>query len=281
MKHGELVESDSTPPPRSQSNATAAHSDAMKTALLLFSLALALSQALPSQNNSDRERQGLKGQAKRVFVGWSPLSEGWAAEVGAVCRRESQEFDPQGRLTLLVLYTDACGSGELRHYYSFDEDGSALERLDASRASTIGLSPDAPSSAKGRDRSEPFTARHAFRYDAGGRKVEASVTRPNGKLIYKVLYTYDSQGRWTGWESREGDGKLQGKYVLTYEGEGAFPTSSLSVGADGKPYSKSTYSNYRVNSRGDWVERKETTERLDYPRRPKTVALAYRSITYY
>jgi hypothetical protein len=60
-----------------------------------------------------------------------------------------------------------------------------------------------------------------------------------------------------------------------------FPSGSISIGSDGKPYSKDTYSAYEVNPRGDWIKRREIQEHLNQPDQAKTTAIVTRTIEYY
>jgi hypothetical protein len=241
-----------------------------------------MSQSQSPSRRSDREQNGLRGPAKRVFEEWSPQTDGWGLPVGARCRRETLEYDQQGRLSLRVLYPGSCGSEEIREYYTYDKEGNRIEKHDNSGAS--GLSTSLPPSATpspSRTETDPHSLKHVFKYDSQGKRTEDFVYRFNGELIYKSQYQYDSQARFLGWESYRSDGTLSGKHIISYDVDASFPTGAVSLEPDAKPYSKVSYSDYETNSRRDWIKRKEVTEKPDRPTQAKTIALVTRTITYY
>lgn len=224
---------------------------------------------------SDRQQDGFHEKVKKVFEEWSPQSKGWGIPIGARCRRETQEYDQQGRLTVQVLYPGMCGSEEIYSYYSYDKDGNRLEKEDSSGASTLSTAGTA------RSQSDHITFKHVFKYDSRGRKIEASVYGASGKLAYRMVYKYDALDRYLGLDSFDADCKGTGGNVIQYSNTSKFPVSSTNTNSDGKPRSKTFYSAYKANSVGDWISRKEVNQRLDQPEQANTVALVRRKIDYY
>ena len=255
----------------------------MKNMVILFCLTLMLTQASPSRKMNDRELEGFKGPVRKVFEEWSPQTEGSNVPIGDRCPRETQQYDQRGRLTSLVLYPGICGEdGEIRDDYSYDKDGNRLGRTDDSKASGIPISPpnqSIPSDRRNQD--DSYSTKHVLKHDSKGRISEESVYSPSGELIDKTVYKYDAQNRLIESDSVDPDGSISEKQTFIYNGNGRFPSGSISRGSDGKPKEKETYSDYEVNSRGDWIRRREIVEHLDQPNRPKTITIIIRTIDYY
>ena len=255
----------------------------MKHTIALFCLLLMPTQAPSPQKMSDREQEGFRGPVMKVFEEWSPQTEESNIPIGARCPRETKTYDQQGRLTSDVLYPGKCGGdGEIREDYSYDKDGNRLERHDDSKASGISVSPPKPPTpSAGGNQNGSYTFKHVFKYDSKGRMNEESVYSPSGKLKYKLVYKYDSQNRLIEDKSVDPDGSVSEKQTFSYNSDERFPSGSISIGSNGKPYAKDTYSAYELNSRGDWIKRREIQEHPDQPNRAKTIAIVTRTIEYY
>jgi hypothetical protein len=242
-----------------------------------------LTQASPSRKMNDREHEGFKGPVRKVFVERSPQTEIGNLPIGARCPEETQNYDQQGRLISLLLYPGFCGEdGEIRENYSYDKDGNRLGRHDNSKASGISISsssPPIPSDRKNQD--GPYSTKRILKYDSKGRISGESVYSPSGELIDKTVNKYDSQNRLIEWESVDLDGSISEKQTFIYNGDERFPSGSIGIGSDGKPDSRETYSDYEVNSRGDWIKRREIVEHLDQPNQAKTIRIITRTIDYY
>lgn len=255
----------------------------MKNIVITFCLTLTLMQASPSRKMNDREYEGFKGPVRKVFVEWSPQAETGNAPLGSRCPEETQNYDQQGRLISLLLYPGPCGEdGEIRENYSYDKDGNRLGYHDNSKASGIPISPPGPpipSDRKNQDVS--YSTRRILRYDSKGRISEESVYSPNGELIDKTINKYDSQNRLIEWASVDTDGSISEKQTFIYNGDDRFPSGSIGIGSDGKPDLRETYSGYEMNSRGDWIKRREIVEHLDQPNQAKTIRIITRTIDYY
>lgn|SRR5262245_10254978 len=255
----------------------------MKHTVALFCLLLTPTQAPSLQKMSDREQEGFRGPVMKVFEEWFPQTEESNTPIGARCPRETKTYDQQGRLTSDVLYPGVCGEdGEIREDYSYDKDGNRIERYDDSKASVISVSPPKPPTpSAGGNQNGSYTFKHVFKYDSKGRMSEESVYPSSGKLKYKLVYKYDSQNRMIEYKSVDPDGSVSGKLTYIYNSDERFPSGSISIGSDGKPYAKDTYSAYELNSRGDWIKRREIQEHPDQPNRAKTIAIVTRTIEYY
>jgi hypothetical protein len=255
----------------------------MKHTLIPFCLTLMLMQASPSRKMNDREHEGFKGPVRKVFVEWSPQTDGGNAPISARCPEETQNYDQQGRLISVLLYPGICGGdGEIRENYSYDKNGNRLGWHDNSKASGIPISsPNPPTPYDRKNQDGSYSTKRVLKYESKGRISEESVYSPSGELIDKTRYKYDSQNRLIEWESIDPDGSVSEKQTFIYNGDERFPSGSIGIGSDGKPDSRETYSDYEVNSRGDWIKRRETVEHLDQPNRAKTIRIITRTIDYY
>src|SRR5262245_17570678 len=254
----------------------------MKYTVILFCLSLTLTQSTSAKKMSDREHEGFKGPVRKVFEESSTITEGSNSSIGARCPILTQTYDRQGRLTTIVLYPGSCGSEEIRHNCSYDKNGNRLERIDGSKAGGIPISPQKPSTASGGgNQNGSYHSKHGFKYDSKGRISEKSEYSPDGKLTQKTVYKYDAQNRLVEEAYIDPDGSLSEKEMISYRGSGLLPSESISIGNNGKPYSKETYSDYEVNSHGDWTKRRGTEEHLNQPNRAKTITVITRTIEYY
>ena len=213
----------------------------------------------------------------------SPQTHGGNAPVGARCPEETQNYDQQGRLISLLLYPGICGEdGEIRENYSYDKNGNRLGWHDNSKASGISISsPKPPIQSDGKNQDGSYSTKGVLKYDSKGRISEESVYSPSGKLIDKTIYKYDSQNRLIEVESIDSDGSISEKQTFIYNGDERFPSGSIGIASDGKPDSRETYSDYEVNSRGDWIKRREIVEHLDQQNQAKTIRIITRTIDYY
>jgi hypothetical protein len=255
----------------------------MKHTVISFCLSLMLTQASPSRKMNDREHEGFKGPVRKVFVERSSQTEVGNAPVGARCPEETQNYDQQGRLISHLLYPGVCGEdGEARETYSYDKDENRLGRQDDRKASGIPISsPNPPMPSDRKNQNSSYSTKRVLKHDSKGRISEESVYSPSGQLIDKTIYKYDSQNRLIEWESVDDAGSISEKQTFIYNGDERFPSGSIGIGSDGKPDSRETYSDYEVNSRGDWIKRREILEHLDQPNQAKTIRIIIRTIDYY
>lgn len=102
--------------------------------------------------------------------------------------------------------------------------------------------------------------------------------KPSGKVIDKTIYSYDAKNRLIETTGYSEEGQISDRRVYDYSNDNLFPSTFTYYGGDGKVYERNMYSDYKFNSYGDWVERKQTTEGT-FNR--KTISLTFREIEYY
>ena len=226
---------------------------------------------------SDRENDSFVGPVKKVFVWRSPISGGHYP-VGSRCRQMTKVYDQHGRLMQHSLYPGPCGSDEIRYEYSYAPGGDRIEKSQKIRGG--GSPPPPPPVALG---STPDTdkgeTRTGFLFDRlTGKVAESASYRPDGKIINRTRYTYDDRGRMTEMTGLDRRRRVSSRRLYSYSGDERVPSSFASYDGKGNVYERTTYSDYKFNSQGDWVSRKEATEeRLNR----RSVSLTVREIEYH
>jgi hypothetical protein len=234
----------------------------MKHILILLILLVAFNQGSGTKKESDREHDEFVGTVKKVFVWWSPIS-GWSYPADSRCRQMTKVYDESGRLMQHSVYPGACGSDEIRNEYSYASDGSRTEKSQEITGEgsppppppPVGVGPTANANAA--DKGEP---RMVFKYDPSSGKVSESTSiRPGGKIIFKLTYTYDN-GRIIEVTGHESDGRVSSRRVYSYSGDEKVPSGFAYYDGKGNVYERTTYSDYKFNSQGDWISRKQVKE---------------------
>ena len=221
----------------------------MKSAAFALSALLALLQAPTITRMNDRELDGLKGPAKQVFEESSEIGEG-----SRICRDRTLAYDPQGRLTSTSEYYGVRCDEEIKDTYDYDSEGNRHWRHDTSRARGILGSQPTGTSADS-------VNKRIFEADQQGRMVVTNFIYDSlGRLVHGVVQIYDSQNRLFESQSLDSDKRIIGRITFSYKEREPFPASSISFGRDGKPNSRTTYSDYKLNARGDWIRRTEIRE---------------------
>lgn len=252
--------------------------DSMKHILVALILLVACNQDSITIIESDREHDGFASPVKKVFVHWLPISGG-NYPVGSRCRQMTKIYDQSGRLMEHSPYSGSCGSDEIRYEYTHTPGGGRREKPQKMRG---GGSPPPlpPSLASGStpdtDKGESETY---FMFERlTGKVAESTSYRPDGKIINKTKYTYDDKRRMTEMTVRDRRGRVSSRRVYGYSGDERVPSSFAYYDGKGNVYERTTYSDYKFNSQGDWVSRQEATEeRLNLRR----VSLTVREIEYY
>ena len=247
----------------------------MNHIILLLVFCLLSIQGTVPKPKSDREQDGFVGPVKKVSVTWTPIS-GSSYPPGSKCRQLTNEYDQPGRLTRHSVYPGSCGSDEIREDYTYSADGNRNTKVQEIRGAD---SPEPPPPAANPDaKKENGPPKHAPRYDDSGRLVEDALVWPSGKYIYRNAYTYDAKGRLIETTGYDGDNQLTDRRVYTYSGDERVPSVFVYYDRDGKIRLRTTYTDYKFNSKGDWTERKQTTD--ETPNR-HSVSMFHREIEYY
>jgi hypothetical protein len=248
------------------------------TSFLMLAILIAGSFQSPAGRRvSDREQDGLLGPVKTIISEWSPVGGPRnGIHPGTRCPSQSSVYNEHGRLEQRSSFAGACGCEEIRDVYSYAQDGSQTEKTE--RIPAPGCPPPPPPMAAPPGSRPAGPPHRVFKYDDAGREVESSLLWPDGSLISKSVYEYDAKGRLTETTVFDGKGQMTYHNITVFNGESKTPASSTYFRPDGKKSSQITYSEYELNTQGDWVKRTET--HVD-SRGETQVSLKYRTIVYF
>ena len=247
----------------------------MKQFILLLIFCVLSFQATATKRESDREHDGFVGPVKKVFVTWTPIA-GSNYPPGSKCRQMTNEYDQTGRLTRHSVYPGECGSDEIREDFTYSPDGNKTTKYQEILGENS--SPLPPPAAPADEKKEDGPPKEVSKYDDAGRLVEEGMMLPSGKFRYKITYTYDAKGRLIETTGHDGDDRVSSRRVYTYSGDERVPSVFVYYDRDGKIRLRTTYTDYKFNSKGDWTERKQTTD--ETPNR-HSVSMFHREIEYY
>lgn len=253
----------------------------MKILLCLVLTTLVLAQAINVKRKSDRELDGYLGPAKTVLEEWSPLEKPrYYIQPGTRCRQHAAVYDEKGRELQSSLFPGSCGMDELRTTYIYDNEGNFTTKEEEFRDPKSPPPPPPMMAPPGTKSAPSGPPKSILKYDDKGRKIEKSVVRTNGEIIYRIVYVWDEQDREEEFHAYDTKGVRYSRSVYHYDGKQRIPTSSESYGRGDQLTSKTTYSDYKFNRRGDWIERKSVTESLQ-GKITKEISLTIRTITYF
>jgi hypothetical protein len=208
---------------------------------------------------------------------WSPVTKNWyGVRSGTRCRQATHHYDATGRIMQSSVFSGSCGSDEWREYYTYDEEGNQMSREEEIRGAGSGFS--APSMPPPGGPQNHGSRKKIFKYDSQGRLTEYFFQWSSGGIDNRIFISYDAENRISEFKSLDSAGKLNSRETYSHEGKNRFPSKSISFNPDGKVYEESTYSEYEMNSHGDWIKRKETIKNSDGVVK---IALNYRNIEYY
>jgi hypothetical protein len=152
-------------------------------------------------------------------------------------------------------FSDCGRSGEFRDTFTYDKEGNRYDKgeMIPGKKGTLPGIIGGKSSPQSEVRKGPSTM---FKYDAQGKKIEMNSFFFNGKPTYTCFYKYDGKGRLLEALCGYSEDKLPSKRIYGYVGDQQFPSSWTISCADGSLSEKYVYSDYQLNSTGDWIKRK-------------------------
>jgi hypothetical protein len=249
----------------------------MRIFVILLVLCFVFLQPSGKREQTDLEHDGFVGSVKKVFEQWSPVTNSWEdIRPGTRCRKATRIYDAAGRLVQSSVYPGSCGSDEIRDHFTYDKGGNRIRRSEEILGK--GSNPPPPQMAPPGASQEQGEPKDVFKYDSHGRLAEIATQQPSGKIIFKVIHSYDEQGRLVETKRLDSNGSLWTRYTYSYGGHSRFPSASVNYDSADKVRSRVSYSDYSLNSQGDWVKRKETEQDDDGTVR---VAIIYRTIEYH
>ncbi|MBS1808613.1 MAG: hypothetical protein JST84_10520 [Acidobacteria bacterium] len=251
----------------------------MKMILFLLLFSLAFGQVGKVKRKSDRELAGYVGPVKQVLEEWTPIEKPrHYIQPGTRCRNHATVYDEQGREIQSSSFSNSCGTDENRNTYTYDAEGNYTIRYESFHDPKSPPPPPPPMIPPGAKPRATGPPKAVFKYDAQGHKIEKTVINSNGDLLYRVMWEWDDKDRMKEQQSFDANGTLTGRSIRRYEGQQRHPLESTIYGRDGKIIFKATYSAYKLNAQGDWIERKEAWEEIG---QSPGSTLAFRTIKYY
>lgn len=153
-------------------------------------------------------------------------------------------------------YPGACGSEEIRED-CYSQDGNQTTKTQEIRGTN---SPPPPPAVASRSNNEEDKgpAKKAIKYDRSGRLIEVSMVKLSGRLSDKTTYTYGGRGRLIEITGYDGDSRITDRRVYKFSRDDRVPTEFNYHGSDGRVYERTTYTDYKFNSKGDWIQRRQT-----------------------
>lgn len=260
----------------------------MKTTLLIF-LILTFFLAVPAQKKAtDKEFEGLKGAVKSVLTEYMEVinPRGLAPDKKRV-KSSEYFFDKGGRLTQ-ILYPDSNGKLIFSVIDGFKTFKSSLIKIETKPKTTFNVG---RSLIEERPIEEPenlvppderFDFKYTYEFDSQGRVRIERQYENNGRLFRKKEFKYDDKGRVI--EENVNDTVALSKFIYKYDAKGnlieTFQDRDIKgPGTDSE--TRTVYSDYKVDSQGNWTQRKSTSY-FEVNGEPKVSAtMYYRTIIYY
>jgi hypothetical protein len=230
----------------------------MKNLVAVFIFGLYFAQSPMPSKESDRKHEGFVGAVKTVTTYLSAISGNWQSTPrGKQCKFKVVIYDSTGRLIQSSVFSDCGRSGEFRDTFTYDKDGNRYDKNEM--IEVRGGIPAGPPPAIGKTISSSEIVNgpsETFKYNNEGKKIESTGFFGEGKLMHKFVYKYDERGRVYEVLRFFPDEKAPSKTIFSYVGDQQFPASSRSYRADGGLSEKYVFSDYQMNSIGDWINRK-------------------------
>jgi hypothetical protein len=248
------------------------------TGTLVFSLLFL--QSPSAGRKHERESEGFVGPVKKALEEFSPVSGYPYLSPDDRCRTRSHVYDEGGRLIQKSYFSGPCGSDENQEHYTYDQDGSRTTRFEYIQGKNSPPPPPPPMAPPGAMGGQAVKGppKTTFKYDAQGMMTEKANFRANEEPTYKTTYKYDEKGRLQEMQVIHSNGTRY-RWTYKYEGEKRIPESGDSFEADSSaPKSTVTYTDYELNAKGDWVNRKETRKEVA----GRTyISIHYQTLEYY
>lgn len=256
----------------------------------MIALSVVLLSLVPcsAQKMTDREFSGLKGDVKLVSESEQKLSPETGkeepttdteyAKVGNELQKTNHFF---GSRTIYFVLDGA----KVSRSEKFAESKFKLESI----ATIVGSSDTAPTSKEKakpsnvRKTDERFEYRYEYKYDARGRIVREIQYTNTGERDDDTEYVYDKVGHLAA-ETKKIPGQGTFKDTYRYDSNGMLVenTAIFYTESGARQFTLSyTYSDYKLDGNGNWIERKEAVKHADEPNEIPKVTVQRRRITYF
>lgn len=226
----------------------------------LFSCLLLVIPACAQSQKSDREDEGLRGRVKSIFAEDAKLSnESGKSVEGKRSPSSTVSFDEKGNFTQQVFYRSS-GDVHFTIKYSFiDGDKTSTIKYEEDPSSPPPPPAPAPSSSQVSTRpGDPgFDYKYKYKYDAQGNRVEEARYSNKGALSISDVSKFDPKGNRIEWSRYTSKGELNFRKTVSYNDRGQ-ETELTYFGGDGSISEKYSYTDYVIDSQGNWIKRVES-----------------------
>lgn len=253
----------------------------MKTTLLTF-LIFTFCAVVPAQKKmTDREFEGFKGEVKSVTNEFLKLDDPGNNNTRKI---ESQVFFHKDGRYDHILYPSNNYKVVFQEIDGFKTFKSMEIKKEKNPPRVTGESKREPIEKPEKivPPDERFDQKYVYEYDSQGRFITEREYLNNGKLSKLTKIKYDDQGRII--EENVNDTIAISKFVYKYDEKGNLVEELENrdiKGAGTDSTSRTVYSGYKLDAKGNWIERKREYLSETGETSWKTEYLEYRTIVYY
>jgi hypothetical protein len=252
----------------------------MKVLVLILSLFFAFS-VFGQQKMSDREADGLKGKVKSITTSRNLIeSKNYADNTLKKYRDKVETYDPSGTLTERIDYE-----------YNMKDVFTVIDGDLTEKSSQIVKSPQNKAVFTVADeeeekplypKDERYDLKYKFKFDDKGRRIETVMYGNTRNVWKKVVYKYDEKGFLSEALHYNNGKTLNEQYTYKYDTDGNLTEAKLELHrAEKNIISFLKYSDYKLDSEGNWIARTATSLGEFQGKELKTVTKQSRKIVYY
>lgn len=259
----------------------------MKTTLLTF-LMLILCAVVPAQTKmTDREFEGLKGEVKSVRTEYANVEKSQGAPPNRERKLDGENFyDKKGNLTQ-TLYPGT----NRKLIYTLIDGFKTYKQSDIEKKPKPSDGVMLIMKGDGEPIEEPeklfppderYDTKYVYEYDPKGRIAVERVFGNNGKLWSKRSFVYDDKGRVIE-ENLNDTGEIT-KFTFKYDDKGNLIERLDERTIKGREKNKDfkmVYSDYKLDSKGNWIERRQTWHLYTQGQPAIVETVFYRTIVYF
>jgi len=251
----------------------------MKYLSIIFILIFALS-VFGQQKMSDRDVDGLKGKVKSITTVREIIeSKNYADNTLKKLKDKVESYELSGTLTETIDYEYNSKDiytiidGDLTQKYS------QLVKKETFKVGRLSSQPE-PKPTQPKD--ERYDLKYKFKFNDKGRRIETLMYGNTGILWGKIEYKYDEKGILIEELRYSEGGDLNEQYTYKYDASGNLTETKLELHRPEKNIiSFLKYSNYKLDSQGNWIEQTVTSLGEFQGKELKTVSKHSRKIEYY
>jgi hypothetical protein len=251
----------------------------MKIPILIFVLSFTLS-ILGQQKMSEKELDGLKGKVKSVTTVRDIIeSKNYANNTLKKLRDKVELYDENGAPTESV-----DNEYNYKYVYTFVDGNLTSKMFQIVKKETLKLatSDSEIRSKEKKTEDERYDLKYKYKFDDKKRIIEQNVISNTNELFNRIVYKYNEKGLLVE-ELRYSNGTvLNDQYFYKYDAnDNLIEMKKVLHRPEKNIISIAKYSNYKIDSQGNWIERTETDIGEFRGKELKKVIKYFRKIEYY